>query len=185
MKFRIPCLFVMLAALATAQPAPSTAIAQHARAEHSHAFIVARPLAETFGFFEPVGEKKWAEHWAPVFATPTDAKLHNGSVFTVERPSPHGGPPVSSIWTITRYDSPNAIEYHNVLIGVRTTRITVSCESVAPAETRVTVRYVYTGISESGDKAIGEITESSYREMIESWGKSIADYLKRGTPASP
>jgi hypothetical protein len=183
MKIALLHLLAMTAIVRAAPPLPATAVAQHARTEHTHSFTVARPLAEAFVFFEPVGEKNWAEGWAPVFATPADAQLHNGSVFTVERP--HGGTTLSSVWTITRYEAPRVIEYHNVLIGVRTTRITVSCESVADGETHVAVRYVYTGLSDTGDKAIAQITDASYREMIDGWGAEIAAFLKRGTPATP
>lgn len=170
---------------ATPAPRPATAIAGRARAEFEHDFTVARPPAEAFVFFEPVGEKTWAEDWQPVFATAADAQLHNGSVFTVERPRPGGGAPMASVWTIARYEPPHGIEYANVLIGVRATRIAVRCEPDGPAATRVTARYVYTGLSAEGDAAIAQVTADSFREMIESWGTSIAAYLTRGTPASP
>lgn len=156
----------------------------HARAEREHAFAVARPLAETFTFFEPVGEQRWAEDWQPVFATSADATLHDGSVFTVTSPASSDGPPVSSVWTITRYEPPRAIEYHNVLLGLRATRIAVWCAAAGPDGTCVTVRYVYTGLSAAGDAMIRRITPDSYRQMIAGWGAAIAAYLQRGTPAS-
>ncbi|AOS43004.1 hypothetical protein Verru16b_00042 [Lacunisphaera limnophila] len=162
-----------------------SAAAEHIKADHTHEFELALPTAEAFTFFEPIGEKRWAAGWQPAFATPVDATLHNGSVFTVDHPPSPGAPTSRSIWTITRYEAPELIEYHHVLPGVRATRITVQVASVTPMRSRVRVRYVYTGLSDAGDEAIRRITPEAYRGMIAGWGTEIAAYLGRGTPASP
>ena len=171
--------------LLASTPLLADRIAGHARAEYMHSFELPLPPADAFVFFAPVGEKRWATDWQPVFASAPDADLHNGSVFTVDRPNPEGGTPIESVWTITRYEPPHTIEYHNVLPGLRTTRITVSVAQITPDRTRVTVRYVYTGLTSKGDDAIRQITPEGYRQMIESWGAEIDAYLGRGTPASP
>lgn len=167
-----------------APSAPTTPVAGHARADREYSFHVALPPAEAFRLFEPLGEKAWAEDWQPVFATAEDARLHDGSVFTVERPRAAGETPIASVWTITLYDPPRRIEYRNVLVGVRATRVAVRCEPT-DAGTHVAVRYVFTGLSLEGDAAIRAMTEPAFQGMIEGWNRSIADYLRRGTPASP
>jgi len=159
--------------------------AAHLKAAYEHSFEVALPAAEAFTLFEPLGEKRWAADWQPVFASPGDARLHDGSVFTVEYPGRHGGARMLTVWTITRYEPARAIEYHNVLPGLRTSRIKVALTEVSGRRTRVTVSYIYTGLSAPGDDAIRQITPETYRKNIESWGSEIAAYLKRGTPASP
>jgi hypothetical protein len=179
----VACAAAMSATLASASATPNPPAAGHAYAEREHAFTVALPPAEAFVFFEPLGEKKWAEGWQPVFTSPADARLHDGSVFTVESVHPHGGM-ISSVWTVSRYEPPRLIEYRNVLLGLRATRITVSCEPLAGG-TRVMVRYTYHGLSDQGDTLIARITPAAYAAMIESWGTDIAAYLRRGTPASP
>jgi hypothetical protein len=154
------------------------------RASREHALTVALPPAEAFTFFEPIGEKRWVAGWDPRFPVPADEALQNGSVFTVLRHG-KGGEAIESIWTITRYDPPREIEYANVLVGVRATRITVRCEPAPSGATRVSVRYVYTGLSQAGDEEIAGMTEGAYRAMIDGWGPEIAAYLERGTPATP
>ncbi|MGE0453254.1 MAG: SRPBCC family protein [Vicinamibacteria bacterium] len=165
----------------SAEPLPGTG---HLRATHEHAFTLALPPAEAFTFFEPIGEKRWASDWDPRFPVPEDAQLHDGSVFTVLRPA-EGGATLESVWTITRYAPPLEVEYANVLVGVRATRITVRCDPAPAGATRVGVRYVYTGLSDAGDREIAGLGAAAYREMIESWGADIAAYLERGTPATP
>ena len=157
--------------------------AAHAYVEREHAFSVPLPAAPAFAFFEPIGEKNWAEGWQPVFASPPDARLHDGSVFTVDHPHAHGGA-ITSVWTVSRYEPPQLIEYRNVLPGVRATCISVRCTPQG-AGTRVTVRYVYHGLSAAGDALIAQMTPTAYATMIDGWGSAIADYLRRGTPASP
>ncbi len=183
MKTRTTLLLMLAFALPTLHAAPAPEISGHVRLEREHSFTVALPPDQAFPFFEPVGEKKWAEGWHPIFTSPEDARLHEGSVFTVEARSPEGIP-LHSVWAVNRYAPSRLIEYRNVIIGLRATRITVRCEQ-AGTGTRVTVRYTYNGLSEEGDRLIGKMTPEAYRAMIESWGTAIADYLKRGTPATP
>lgn len=181
-------LTVLLCLPAMAMPAlavpPATEAAQHLRVEREHAFTVARAPATAFPFFEPVGEKNWAEGWHPVFASAEDARLHDGSVFTVETKDSRGAP-LSSVWAVSRYEPPRLIEYRNVITGLRATQITVRCEPAAEGATRVTVRYVYHGLSTEGDRLIAQVTPEAYRANIESWGSAIAAHLQRGTPATP
>lgn len=181
-------------------PQPRAEVAAHRRLEREHAFVVELPLAEAFVLFTPVGEKNWAEGWRPVFMSPEDADLREGSVFTVTSAAPLGGDDVHSVWAVSRYAPPAAIEYRNVLIGLRATHIAVRCEALAEdagaatslptasrarAHTRVTVRYVYHGLSEAGDAFIAQMTEEKFRAMIESWSAAVAEYWRRGTPATP
>lgn len=170
---------------ALASSAPTIEIASHRHLACEHHFTIALPLADAFTFFEPVGEKRWAAGWNPVFASREDATLHDGSVFTVSSPAPDGEGTVEAVWTVSRYEPPQRIEYRNVLIGVRATQIVVRCEAIESNVTKVVVRYVYHGLSARGDAFIDRMTEKNFARMIANWGAEIAAYLARGTPASP
>lgn len=155
----------------------------HARAEHTHAFTLPLPAAEAFSFFEPVGEMRWAQGWHPVFATPDDAVLHEGSIFVVTTRDASGGE-VVGIWTIVDYQPPHRIAYHNVLIGVRATRIAVTLRNTTEHSCEISVGYRYTGLSPAGDHAIRAITSASFSQMIEGWHEAIREHLKRAGPGS-
>lgn len=176
--------FAILATMLLPAALVSTLPRTRARAEREHTFSIARPLAESFAFFEPIGEKLWAEGWQPAFLSPADSILHEGSAFLVPAQSPSGSP-IETVWTVSRYEPPHRIEYRNFLPGVRTTRITVQCVADGPDHTRVSVRYVYHAISDEGDAFVGQMTEEKFRAMIDGWRIAIAAYLRRGTPASP
>ena len=169
---------------ASADASPTTETARHLRLDREHSFTIPPAPADAFPLFEPVGEKCWAENWHPVFASPEDALLHDGSVFTVAGHGPDGTA-LPSVWTVSRYDPPRLIEYRNVLPGFRATQVTVRCDPVDGGQTRVMVRYVYHGLSAAGDQYLATITPEAFRANIDGWGAAIRAWLGRGTPATP
>jgi hypothetical protein len=50
----------------------------------------------------------------------------------------------------------------------------VQCAPLAAARTRVTVIYVFTGLSEAGNANIRAMDDARFRDFIEGWGKAIA-----------
>ena len=177
-------LLLVLAAMSFSPASATPPQLGRSRLEREHAFSVARSLAEAFVFFEPIGEKLWAENWQPVFVAAEDAELRVGSVFLVPAISP-AGREIAAVWAVAHYEPPHRIEYRNVLPGVRATWIVVQCAADGPHRTRVTVRYTYHAISDEGDAFVRKMTVEKFAAMIESWGEAIAAYLARGTPASP
>lgn len=194
--FRRPASLVLCGVLAMANasgsPAQSAAPAMTVPtstprlvATYTHRITVPLPIAEAFTFFEPIGEKRWAEGWSPAFASPADAELSDNTVFT-RTVNPPGGPSQTSIWLITRYDrAESVIEYRTVVPELRVSRITVSCQTSGEGETAVTVTYRHTSLSAAGTRFIQELTEEKYRASIEHWAEAIRAYLVRGTPATP
>ncbi len=64
--------------------------------------------------------------------------------------------------------------------GVRTTpgsriaTVMVQCAPLGPARTRVTVIYVFTGLTEAGNANIRAMDDARFREFVEGWGRAIA-----------
>lgn len=177
-------LALIVPAMSSLAATPSTESAHRAYVSREHHLLVARSQAEAFVFFEPVGEKLWAEGWRPIFATDADACLHDGTVFTMDYPRP-GGNTLHSVWSVTRYDPPRLIEYRNVVVGVRATGIAITCEAAPGDATKVTVRYTYHSLSDDGDEFVRGMSTEKYQAMIAGWSDAIAACLKRGTPATP
>jgi hypothetical protein len=177
---KLPSIIFLLCTMATLlAAAPVTSPNDgHAKSAREAAFKVSLPATEAFKLFEPIGEKQWAEGWNPVFASPADALLHDGSVFTVEGVHPKGGP-LHSVWTVSRYEPPRLIEYRNVLVDLRATRIRVSCAALGEKETQVTVNYEYTGLSKDGDEFVAHLTSEHFKAMIAKWDESIATFLAK------
>lgn len=186
MKALVVGLALVSAMTTTSRPVPpAPGPAPHLKVAREHSFTVALPAAAAFVLFTPLGEKNWAEGWNPVFPAAGDLPLRDGTVFTVEAPHPHGRGSIQSVWSVSRHEPPRLIEYRNVILDLRATRIQVECAAAGAKTTRVTVRYEYTGLSAEGDAIIAEITAERFAAMIGQWRDSIAAYIRRGTPATP
>ena len=147
----------------------STFVAEYA--ERSHAFVIAAPLREAFAFFEPEGERAWAEGWDPHYLQPTDGRAVRGMVFTTS----HGNE--ATVWMMVRHEVPNLVEYVRMTPGSRIGRVLVQCTALDGARTRVNVVYALTGLSEAGNAVIRDLDAARYERFIEGWSTSIERVL--------
>src|SRR5688572_23036064 len=92
--------------------------------ERSHAFVVPLPLARAFTFFEPEGERAWAEGWNPTYLHPADGRPERGMVFTTDHGNEH------TVWMMIRHEPPNLVEYVRMTPGSRMGRVLVQCSAM-------------------------------------------------------
>jgi hypothetical protein len=139
------------------------------RATRSHSIVVALAAPEAFRLFEPEGERAWAQGWDPQYVHPRDGHAEAGMVFTTD----HGGE--HTVWMMTRHEpAAGIVEYVRTTPGSRIATVMVQCAPLAAARTRVTVIYVFTGLSEAGNANIRAMDDARFRDFIEGWGKAIA-----------
>jgi hypothetical protein len=149
------------------------------RAEHverSHAFVVPLPLERAFTFFEPEGERAWAEGWDPTYLHPADGRAERGMVFTTDHGNEH------TVWMMIRHEPPNLVEYVRMTPGSRMGRVLVQCSAMDATRTRINVSYALTGLTEKGNTLIGEVDEAAFARFIGSWSEAIARFLEGGAP---
>jgi hypothetical protein len=144
-----------------------------AHAEHVHAIVVPLPIAQAFPFFEPEGERAWAEGWNPNYLNPTDGRTIRGMVFTTD----HGGE--DTVWMMVRHEPPSLVEYVRVTPGSRIGRVLVQCSALDASRTRVNVVYALTGLTEKGNAMIRDLTPADFARFIDSWSESIGRVLSR------
>ena len=139
------------------------------RSTRSHSFVLEMPAAKAFPLFEPEGERAWAQGWNPAYVHPANGKTEQGMVFTTS----HGGE--ETIWMMLRHEpSSGIVEYARVTPGSRTATVMVQCAAIDAGRTRVTVIYVFTGLSEAGNAIVRRMDDEAYRAYIESWREAIA-----------
>ena len=139
------------------------------RSTRSHSFVLEMPAARAFPLFEPEGERTWAKGWNPVYVHPPGGKAEQGMVFTTS----HGGE--DTIWMMIRHEpAARIVEYARVTPASRTATVLVQCAPIDAGRTRVTVIYVFTGLSEAGNAIVRKMDDDAYREYIESWRDAIA-----------
>jgi len=131
-------------------------------------------VAQAFPMFEPIGEKQWAQGWDPQAIFPPDIEPAEGTVFETL-----GSKGVPSIWTITHFDLDREIEYTVVTPGHDTTQVVVTCKSVGPTKTEVSVIYRITGLSEKGNE-FGRAHKLNFNSIMEHWREHVSLALKGG-----
>jgi hypothetical protein len=139
------------------------------RSTRSHSFTLEMPMARAFPLFEPEGERAWAKGWEPVYVHPANGKAEQGMVFTTS----HGGE--YTIWMVIRHEpAAGIVEYARITPGSRTATVLVQCAAIDAGRSRVTVIYVFTGLSAAGNSIVRKMDDNAYREYIESWREAIA-----------
>ncbi|HEY2630126.1 MAG TPA: hypothetical protein VGI57_13440 [Usitatibacter sp.] len=139
------------------------------RSTRSHSFVVEMPAVRAFRLFEPEGERAWAHGWDPAYVHPADGHAEQGMVFTTR----HGAE--DTIWMVTRHEpAAGIVEYARVTPGSRTATVLVQCAALDAGRTRVTVIYVFTGLSDAGNAYVRKMDDAAYRDYIDSWRDAIA-----------
>jgi len=139
------------------------------RSTRSHSFVLEMPRARAFPLFEPEGERAWAQGWNPSYVHPANGKAEQGMVFTTS----HGGE--DTLWMVIRHEpAAGIVEYARLTPGSRTATVLVQCAPIDAGRTRVTVIYVFTGLSAAGNSIIRKMDDDAYRDYIESWREAIA-----------
>lgn len=144
------------------------------RVGHSHTIHLPGTPQNLFPLFTPEGERKWADGWdfEPVFPS---EKIEENMIFTT---GSHDHNQSSAIWIVTRFAPEQYfVEYQRIEVGEKIGRIRVQCEA-KNAQTRVTVGYVYTALSETGNAFLERFTEAHYRHFIHGWEMAIQHYLQ-------
>ncbi len=137
------------------------------RVAREHSFLLAMAPAQALDWFTPEGERAWAGDWDPAYVYPAASETVEGMVFTTAA----GGE--ETLWLLARFEpAAGYAEYVRVTPGSRVALVRVKCEADG-AQTRVTVRYTITGLSESGNAYARDMTAQRFADYIDTWPRSI------------
>jgi hypothetical protein len=152
------------------------------RVGHSHTIELADVPERIFPLFTPEEEKKWAPGWDFELIYSSSREVEENLIFTT---AAHDHGQSGAIWIISRYEpTENFIEYQRIEPGVKIGRIRIKCQAGEQAKTLVTIEYIYTALSESGNEFIDRFTANEYVTFIGQWAKAINYYLKTGKTLS-
>lgn len=119
------------------------------RLETSHIFRLEGHVDAVFSLFDPVSERDWVEDWDPMPIFPAELSRDEGTVFTLERDGR------TAVWTVLRYSPTQHIaEYLVTEYAYQHRWIYVSCSAESDNTTQVTVRYVTTALSDTGQREL-------------------------------
>lgn len=86
-----------------------------------------------------------------------------------------------TIWIIPIYEKDKFIEfvYHEHLSKV--VIIKLSLTGISKTETSLQVEYIYTSLTEEGNKSLTKITKEAFKNQIKSWEVCLNHFFKTGT----
>jgi len=130
------------------------------RSEASHIFSLEGPVDQVFSLFDPVSERDWVDDWDPTPIFPSELSRAEGTVFTLERDGR------TAVWTVLRYSPVQHVaEYLVTEYDYQHRWIYVSCSAETDRTTEVTVRYVTTALSPSGQQDL----QRYGKEFLRAW----------------
>ncbi len=143
------------------------------RIVRAHAIELNAPPEAVFPLFTPLGEKKWVEGWKPRMLYPPSGEAMEGTVFITRQPGE-----ADTIWNILSY-APEIfrVKYARVTPGSRFGIVEVRCEKAESDRSRVQVSYIFTTLSEEGNKFIDGFSEAYFSDYIDSWGVALNRFL--------
>jgi|SRR5271157_5516455 len=143
----------------------------------SHVLSLNGGVDDVFGWFDPIGEKKWSEDWSPLMVFPPSG-ICQGAVFKTG-----GKDGTETIWIISTFDRNNrTIVYTAVTPNFKVSVIEVKCESDCTNHAKAHVTYTVTALSVEGTEYIDSFSEDHYTKMMTHWEEAINHYLQHGCP---
>jgi hypothetical protein len=134
-------------------------------------------LEKVFPLFGAIEEKKWADGWDPVVLYPLSDQLEKGMVFTT---TGHGHGESKYAWIVSGYQMENHLIEYIVSTVNRYWVISIECVPTSATETKATIRYTYTGLTELGNEINRHAIEKMYARNLEDWQEAINHYLRTG-----
>ena len=129
---------------------------------------LAAPPERILPLLTPEGERAWAEGWDPTVLF--DAPGKGGTVFVTSDPD--------TLWLLERYDAARGyVRYYRITPDSNVTELDIVLRLVAPEVTEATVRYTYTGLSETGNALVASRTEEYYLGFMRHWEDALNRYL--------
>lgn len=147
------------------------------RVVRSYTQIIHAAPETAFPLLCPVREVEWLEGWnSRVIHAPSGLAETNGVYASL-----HPGES-DTIWMITQKDERrHTIEFVYFVPGARVTRLNIAVHPAEGKNSRVEITYVYTGISESGNREIAEhCAEDRFILQMRHWEASMNHFLETG-----
>jgi len=143
---------------------------------HKATFVISQSAEDLFPLFSPEGERRWVPDWDYENVMGT-ARLQDDYVFLTKS---HDHAATEAIWIVKHYD-PEAcrVQYYKIEPGEKVGVISVTCDALDRRTTRVEVTYTYIGLSDSGNRFVGQFTAAAYEEFIKEWKTLLEIYFEK------
>jgi hypothetical protein len=144
------------------------------RISRSSTLSIHAPIEKVFPLFGPLLEMEWAAGWEPRVIYLDQKNVAEHMIFQTK--SHYGN---DYLWAVTQYEAEHFKIEYTVQTPGRIWFIRVQC-SPDDKETKATVTYTYTGLTEKGNRENKEALEKMFSKDLKDWEEAINYYLKTG-----
>jgi len=146
------------------------------RVTHEYTQTNGVPAERVFPLLCPVREADWVPGWQYRMIYSLSGVAEDGCVFITPNEDKS-----ETTWVVSEYD-PAALRIAFVWVnpGRVAAQIRISLERAPQDTTRSHIRYVYTGLSEAGNREVERYDEAWFRHKMQSWETGINHYLRTG-----
>jgi len=134
------------------------------------------PPATVFPLLCPVRETEWVNDWRPKLVLSDSGVAEPGCVFITP------GIPEDALWMVVTHDPEQfRIEIIKIIPGVVIGTISIGFAAEGDNGCVAGINYAYTSLSDHGDRALEEFTETHFRGFMEIWEMELNHFLRTGT----
>lgn len=134
--------------------------------------LLEAPPERILPLLTPRGEEAWAVGWRPEVLFDGDPI---GTVFLTRHPADP-----ATLWRMEAY-GPEGVRYVRITPGLVATELCVTLAAEGTNQTRATVRYTFTGLSEAGNARAAKETPAHYAQWIGEWETELNHFLRTGS----
>ena len=131
--------------------------------------------AQVFPLLCPVREKDWLDGWEYEMIYSRSGLAEENCVFI----TPHHGPQ-PTVWTVTRYEPNEHIEFVRHTPGENLVRIEITLHDNGDGTTATDIAYRYTALSEPQNQYLREALDGDFANSMAWWERAINHYLRTG-----
>jgi hypothetical protein len=147
------------------------------RTQHTYVQTNAAPPDRVFPLLCPVREAEWVPDWKYRLVYSESGVAELGCVFAT--PNPDGS---ETTWVVTEYDPARYwIAFAWVWPQMLATRLFIQLASDGGSQTKATITYQYTALSDAGERELERYNCAWYEAKMAGWQEAINHYLVHGT----
>lgn len=147
------------------------------RAIWKYTQAIEAPPATVFPLLCPVREAEWLDGWRYELVYSESGLVEPGCVFTT--PGDHGE--ADTVWVVTRHDrAALRVEFARFTPENRVCTLAIRIEADGTQRSRVHITYVYTGLTETGDRFVEAFGEDAFLRAVQFWEKAMNHFLATG-----
>ncbi len=128
----------------------------------------------------PVREYDWIPKWDCELLYTDSGVAELGCVFSTRTSTTRIGGDWEEVWVVSRYAPDEAIEFVKLAAGKYVVKYDISLVPKGEAETVATWTQTVTGLSEEGNRLIGERSEEEYADVARAIEVRMNHYLDTG-----